>query len=64
VARPQNHVMCRNKNVLAGVVYLILRNKSTFDNKNVLAGVVYLILRNKSTFDKSVLTTPAGKAEL
>jgi len=44
VARPQNHLMCRNI--------------------DVLAGVVYFILRNKFTFAKSVLTTPAGKAEL
>jgi len=31
VARPQNNLMCRNKNVLAGVVDLILRNKFTYD---------------------------------
>jgi hypothetical protein len=37
---------------------------SNLEKKNILAGVVYFILRNKFTFVKSVLTTPAGKAEL
>jgi len=31
VARPQNHLICRNVYGLAGVVVLILRKKSTSD---------------------------------
>jgi len=37
---------------------------SNVRNINGLAGVVDIILRNKSNSAESVLTTPAGKAEL